>query len=67
MLAGDKRLLTSRLSLSTVSSITQVPEGSTITIQQVDERGKKVLIENVWVSDWKVEQISVPVIEVETT
>jgi hypothetical protein len=61
---GDKRRLTAPLGLRTSFSVGTVPAGEVIEIQQVDERNRQVLIEDVWVHGPMVERISSPVDEV---
>lgn len=61
MKKGEKRILKSPLSIRTSYSIEVIPEGKTVTIQQIDEKYGNVLIHNVWHNAKKIESMSDPV------
>lgn len=60
---GDKRILTSPLSVRTSISVGTIPAGEIIEIQQVDESNRQVLVESVWMSQSRIVECSAPVEE----
>ncbi|RCW44261.1 hypothetical protein [Paenibacillus prosopidis] len=60
---GDKRLLTSPLTIRSSYSIGTIPAGEIIEIQQVNESNRQVLVDNVWMHQSRIYECSIPVEE----
>lgn len=57
LLKGERYTLKSNLFVRTSFSAGTIPTGETIEIQQVDQRNKKYLVDNVWFYHTEIEKV----------